>query len=600
MWNAKPVIMIPGAPYDAVNFWSFQPWAIVDPRPQAELTGPRIRNFLLPMNPLGPNPSAFTAGDLFCSGHAWTPWGDLVVAGGVFFSLNPPGFIQANMTMLFQPDRPSQRWPLVTASGEVIDGPSTGPLQTPQLYSDFGHWHYGPDLLTSRYYPTVTLTQRLPRLATLADPLGLETVVVSGGTQDFLNPVPAANASWNNYEAIRLTDLGVNPVSSDPIEIDAITLSGTVHRLFAGPGDQALLTPYEQTWLTEYPRLNMLSDGTLFLSGYAPKSAKVNHNVPPLPNPVPGSAWDTSVGAGTSAGLVRHDGSTVFFARWNGTDNIVIRMGGQQAAGSPCAVTATNSMEVLLDAAIPGSQWLPLNPQLPRPMYHGNAVILPNAAIVVVGGTDGQCPQLCLTPPPLPVVPPLPDDTCFHHRPLLFEELSWSELSLHNTNRGYHSTAVLLPSGKLLVAGGELRHNHSQFAPTYDYEVLHMPYQVGSPPSPQPTNMALAAAPGVTFVNGGWELDSPHGAAFQLTCSLIKPLRATKVVLMAPGSITHHSDMSARYIELDTSNFTFTSAQTQSITFTIPAEAQAPRGKYMLFALTSGGIPSDAIWVHLL
>ncbi len=69
-----------------------------------------------------------------------------------------------------------------------------------------------------------------------------------------------------------------------------------------------------------------------------------------------------------------------------------------------------------------------------------------------------------------------------------------------------------------------------------------------------------------------------------------------KVVLMAPASLTHHADMSARYIELES---TAISEKPGHRAFVMPTETEAPRGYYMLWAITDGGVPSEAVWVRI-
>lgn len=68
-----------------------------------------------------------------------------------------------------------------------------------------------------------------------------------------------------------------------------------------------------------------------------------------------------------------------------------------------------------------------------------------------------------------------------------------------------------------------------------------------------------------------------------------------EVVLLAPASITHHSDMTARYVELMSSPVSATSRL-----FALPDSRALPRGYYMMFALNGGGVPSEAVWVRVL
>lgn len=68
-----------------------------------------------------------------------------------------------------------------------------------------------------------------------------------------------------------------------------------------------------------------------------------------------------------------------------------------------------------------------------------------------------------------------------------------------------------------------------------------------------------------------------------------------KVVLVRPGSITHHTDMDARYVELPIISQTPT-----EVSFLSPLDSKhAPRGFYMLFLVTTDGVPSVAVWVWL-
>lgn len=67
-----------------------------------------------------------------------------------------------------------------------------------------------------------------------------------------------------------------------------------------------------------------------------------------------------------------------------------------------------------------------------------------------------------------------------------------------------------------------------------------------------------------------------------------------KLVLIPPGSVTHHSDMHQRYIECNVNLL-----GNNMLQFTVPPETDAPRGYYMAFAVTAGGIPAEALWVRL-
>jgi hypothetical protein len=81
-----------------------------------------------------------------------------------------------------------------------------------------------------------------------------------------------------------------------------------------------------------------------------------------------------------------------------------------------------------------------------------------------------------------------------------------------------------------------------------------------------------------------------YGADFSITTS---GAAVTRAVLMAPGATTHADEMNARHVEL-----AVTTTGT-GFNATAPTSRVAPPGYYMLFVLTSSGVPSTANWVHV-
>jgi hypothetical protein len=74
-----------------------------------------------------------------------------------------------------------------------------------------------------------------------------------------------------------------------------------------------------------------------------------------------------------------------------------------------------------------------------------------------------------------------------------------------------------------------------------------------------------------------------------------------KVVLIRPGSVTHHFDFEQRTIAL--AQVTNPPPPFGTITFQTSApfdKNHAPPGYYMLFLVTNTGVPSLASWVRLL
>jgi hypothetical protein len=145
---------------------------------------------------------------------------------------------------------------------------------------------------------------------------------------------------------------------------------------------------------------------------------------------------------------------------------------------------------------------------------------------------------------------------------------TWTTLASMAVPRMYHSTAMLMPDGRVLAAGG----GHNGGAPNnFSAQVFSPPYLFqGARPSF--TNAPDAAAYGAVFT-----VDSPDAP------------NIGSVSLIDLASSTHSTDMSQVYAEL-----AFTKSSTQ-LSITAPQNGdQAPPGYYMLFIVNSTGVPSVA------
>jgi hypothetical protein len=137
----------------------------------------------------------------------------------------------------------------------------------------------------------------------------------------------------------------------------------------------------------------------------------------------------------------------------------------------------------------------------------------------------------------------------------------------------YHSTALLLPDGRVLLTGsGDAAGNANH----YDAELFSPPYLfAGTRPVISSTPTAL-----------GW------GQSFFVGTTASTSI--TRVTLVRLGSVTHAFDANQRFNEL---SFVRT---TGGLTVKTPLSRNlAPPGHYMLFILNGAGVPSKARIIRL-
>jgi hypothetical protein len=555
----------PGSLPNLHDHWGCQCYSIVEPTPTPGQ--PRFHNFLLPIGVvnLPPGASQSTAADIFCSGQAWSPFGDLVVVGGQVWNIPILG---ASLTYVWNPRLAYGTWPPPWGTaGQKLLGPNV-----------FGFWQRGPALNTNRWYPTALLTHRLQRLATTAFPQGREVVLALGGSSAFTFS-PFANPQWNTYESMVVNGPCDDALPSSGLAVDFFPPTSTV-REWSGPG-LALPSNWKEDWLENYPRAHLLGNGAVFFSGYAPKWALLDHDTGPglwvrqTAPPLSQMTWPN----------MRYDGGSILLPNVNGWTDAVARIGGgaeiSGGIGGPTLGTTASAEVWGLGSPVwaPGSD-LPPNPGLP-PTFVGrsctNTVLLPDGSVLVIGGKSRE---------PTTVVGPQGD--VHVNQPLRWNG-AWSVAGPDSSSpRGYHSIAILLPDGRVFVGGGEGR--------TSDYEIFSPGYGTG----PSPTGVAFHQ-PGPTNVELGCSVVA-YNSLFTLTHDPLPPgVAISRAVLMAPGATTHHFDSSQRYYEmLPVKAAGGALPLANSSTFRAPLnDKRLPRGIYMVFLKTNLGAISQAIWVGI-
>jgi hypothetical protein len=195
-----------------------------------------------------------------------------------------------------------------------------------------------------------------------------------------------------------------------------------------------------------------------------------------------------------------------------------------------------------------------------HPRRQFNTTLLPDGRVLATGGTSAAG---------------FSDPSGSVHAAEVWDPVSdhWTVLASNRVNRVYHSTTLLLPDGRVLHTGSGDGPNLPR---ELNAEIFSPPYLFrGARPA------ILEAPASVSYAEQFVvrTLDAPH------------IIRATLVRL---GSVTHGFDQNQRFLELPLARVAGGLALTAPVTSNL-----APPGDYLLFILTSAGIPSVAKTIRI-
>jgi galactose oxidase len=230
----------------------------------------------------------------------------------------------------------------------------------------------------------------------------------------------------------------------------------------------------------------------------------------------------------------------------------------------------TNIVEIIdLNAAKPA--WAVAAPMNFRRRQH-NATLLPDGTVFVTGGTQGN--DFDNLAPGQPI-----------HTPELWDPSSgtWTELAPEAVDRCYHSTAVLLPDGRVFSGGG------GEYAPVVGVDQSNPPVnshadaQLFSPPylfkGPRPV---ITKAPAKVGYGEAFDVETPA------------PNGISQISWIRLPSVTHSFDQNQRI------NFLTFERRSNKVTVTAPANGNlCPPGHYMLFLLNESKVPSVAAMIQI-
>ncbi|MDT0612955.1 galactose oxidase early set domain-containing protein [Streptomyces lancefieldiae] len=317
-----------------------------------------------------------------------------------------------------------------------------------------------------------------------------------------------------------------------------------------------------QTWSYWglYPSMILMQDGRLFYSG----SHVFGNNIPGT-----GSAiYDYDANTVTQVpGLqdkdVRDQSASVLLPP--AQDQKVLTVGGGNIDSNPDA----NRLTDIIDLKRPNPAYV-AGPPLPQ-----GTVDLGNGPVPQTGGQGKMYVSTVL----LPDGKVLETGGALHNRANPVFETSifdpetetFDPVAVDPEARGYHSSAFLLPDGRVMTTGD----NPGNGSWNHDVSIYTPPY------------LLKGERPAITSV-----IDTEWNYGDTQRITVDRPI--AKAELIRPAAVTHSSDPNQRFVDLPLS------VDGNNVDLNVTSNPNlAPPGWYMLFAVDANGVPSVAKWVHL-
>jgi hypothetical protein len=212
------------------------------------------------------------------------------------------------------------------------------------------------------------------------------------------------------------------------------------------------------------------------------------------------------------------------------------------------------------------SQWQEIQPHMRDPRLHAVAIVLPNERVLVFGGNEeGES-----------LTPLCPYRSAELFDPAHFDDASKPAFSYAGRMaypRGYHTVAVLLPTGAVMVTSGRVDTEGDR-----NVEIYEPPYMFVSRPTISSADSTLT--PGTPY-----HVLTPDAAAI------------AKVKFVRPMSITHHTDTEQKVLDAPFSR----SGHTLTVTIpTLPTGTPLTTGYWMVFLVNGSGGVSQAKFFRVL
>jgi hypothetical protein len=356
----------------------------------------------------------------------------------------------------------------------------------------------------------------------ISDGHGLPNITYFETNETWTSGAPMARGRWYPTATVmgdgQVVVLAGTDQDSLDVTIPEVWNNGSIRQLTGA----SLALPW-------YPRAFLAPDGSLFVAG-----------------PSVQSRWLSVSGSGKWSSGLRHlyDKARTYGSAVMYDDGKILYAGGG---------LSTNTAEVIdLNQPNPAWQW---TGSMAFARRHLNLTVLPTGEVLATSGVGGSTfDDLSAAVHPAEMWNP--------------ETGKWTTLASATTSRGYHSTSVLLPDGRVLHAGS----GDGAGAPNErNAEIFSPPYLLRGP------RPEISSAPTEVHYGEQFRVLTPQASAI------------THVSFIRLGAATHAFDQNQRFQRL---SFT---ADASGLTVTAPSSSnRTPPGHYMLFVLNGSDVPSVA------
>lgn len=534
-----------------------------------------------------------TPEDLFCGGHSYLPDGNLLVAGGTkTYEVLESEVDEAAGVLTLKNELDSG--PVELPEGTRFTGPNglgyttTEDVTVPPAHkmSDYSLMAGAADVwiqadgdtkdYVSEGGKRFTLTEGSDELnSTLigtADSITMKKQDYQGldasyiydvAEQEYVKTGDLTMARW--YPTMISTN-GGNVLAVSGLDDHGRIIDGNNEMYEISKGqwfDQPDLNRYFPT----YPQLFRLADGQLFFSGANTGYGSATKGRKP-------GVWDLTDNSFAEVDGLRdadmNETATSFLLPPVQEQKVAIVGGG----GVGESAESTNRMDIA-DLSQDRPVYTP-GADLPEAGRYLSAVTLPDDTVLITGGSSDYRGK---------------GNSDLHQTQIYDAESGrLADAAPNEIGRNYHSTALLLPDGRVMTMGSDPLFSDEENTMPGEFEtrieIYTPPYLETGAERPEVTDAPESVQRGTTF---DVEATSRHGIA--------------EARLMRPSAVTHQTDTEQRSVALDVTGSCAEPASgegtpTCSVGLSLDdREGIAPSGPYMLVLVDKDGVPSPARWV---